>query len=143
MKKIILFFLCACCCIQMHAQKQAPTTEDEFLYGASGYKLQLNMKLPMKPGYTLKDYNTIEEPDRKTEFKGLLRNGETKPCAFIMIYTKIRSAPNYYCIPTTDADPELWKKFYKSLIDENNIEQPQLQFLAYCLGHLAQEISSQ
>jgi hypothetical protein len=150
MKKILVLLIFIFAAISLNAQKTAqktspstvqPTTEDEYLYGISGYKLQLNMKLTMKPGYTLQDYTAVEEPERKVEFKGLFRKGETAPCAIIMIYTKVRGTPNYYCIPTTDATPELWKKFNDSLIDDNNNAQPQMQFFAKSLANLAQQLA--
>ena len=124
------------------AQKINPTANDEYLYGSVGYKLQLNAKLDGKQGYHLSDYAPIEETDRKVEFKGIFRNGETKPCALIMIYTKFRNTPQYYCIPTADAAPELWQKFFKSLRDDSENQQPQLQFFAYCLGNLAAQLSA-
>ncbi len=124
------------------AQKIAPTTNEEYLYGAVGYKLQLNAKLDVKQGYHLSDYLPVEEAERKVEFKGIFRNGETKPCAIIMIYTKLRNAPQYYCIPTADAPQELWQKYFKSLMDDSENQQPQLQFFAYCIGNLAAQLSA-
>lgn len=129
--------------LMLNAQqtKIAPTTSTEYLYASVGYKMQLNAKLPAKEGYTLKDYKPIEQPDRKVEFKGVFRKGETKPCAFIMIYTKLRTTPQYYGIPTANADAELWQKFFESLKDDSENQQPQLQFFAYCLANLAAQIS--
>jgi len=123
--------------------KIAPTTSTEYLYASVGYKMQLNAKLPPKEGYTLKDYKPIEQPERKVEFKGVFRKGEAKPCAFIMIYTKLRTTPQYYGIPTVNADAELWQKFFDSLKDDSENQQPQLQFFAYCLANLAAQISEQ
>ncbi len=142
MQKIICTVLVALCINTAIAQKIAATTHDEYLYGSVGYKLQLNAKLDVKQGYYLKDYTPVEEADRKTEFKGIFRKGETIPCAIIMIYTKLRNAPQYYCIPTADAAPQLWQKFFKSLTDDSENQQPQLQFFAYCLGNLAAQLSA-
>ncbi len=142
-KRFLGLTLILIACIQIcTAQKISPTTHDEYLYGSVGYKLQLNAKLDVKQGYHLKDYAPVEEINRKTEFKGIFRNGETQPCAIIMIYTKLRNAPQYYCIPTADASPELWQKFFKSLMDDSENQQPQLQFFAYCLGNLAAQLSA-
>ena len=121
----------------------APTTPEEYNYGFAGYKLQLNMKLPMKDGYYIKEFKQVEEPLRTVEFKGVFRKGETKPCVIIMVFTKLRTTPQYYAIPTTDAPAELWKKFYDSLLDDTENNQPQLQFFSMCLGNLAQQLAHQ
>lgn len=141
-KRYLVFLALMCYATFSVAQKIAPTSNDEYLYGAVGYKLQLNAKLDVKKGYHLNDFTPIEEAERKVEFKGIFRSGETKPCAIIMIYTKLRNTPQYYCIPTADAAPELWQKFFKSLLDDTENQQPQLQFFAYCLGNLAAQLSA-
>ena len=142
--KITFFFICIFSLgIRAQSTQIAPTTATEYLYASVGYKMQLNAKLPAKEGYTLKDYKLIEEPDRKVEFKGVFRTGETKPCAFIMIYTKLRTTPQYYGIPTASANAELWQKFFDSLKDDSENQQPQLQFFAYCLANLAVQIYEQ
>jgi hypothetical protein len=142
-KSLIAFVLIALFSTPLFAQTNiAPTTSSEYLYGAVGYKLQLNNKLAMKEGYTLADFTPVEEANRKVEFKGIYRTGETKPCAFIMIYTKMRNTPQYYCIPTHDADQELWTKFFNSLLDDTENQQPQLQFFAYCLAQLSAQLAA-
>ncbi|HRV53317.1 MAG: hypothetical protein M9940_01330 [Bacteroidetes bacterium] len=143
MKKRIAFLslsLMLIAALKLNAQ-QAPTTSAEYLYGSVGYKLQLNNKLPMKEGYTLRDFSPVVEDTRQVEFKGLYRNGEKIPCAVIMIYTRLRMAPQYYCIPSADADAELWKKFNASLLDDSENQQPQLQFFAYCIAHLSAQLA--
>ncbi len=144
-KYIISVLLVAAFTLGVKAQntKIAPTSSGEYLFGSVGYKLQLNNKLPMKEGYTLKDFQPIEMAERKVEFKGIYRKGESKPCAFIMIYTKLRNTPQYYCIPTADADTELWQKFHSSLMDDSENQQPQLQFFGYCLAQLAAQLSAE
>ncbi|MEP7170088.1 MAG: hypothetical protein ABI855_12015 [Bacteroidota bacterium] len=111
------------------AQKIKPTTEDEFNFGSIGYKIQLQMKLPMKKGYSIIDLGGYEEPDRSALLKGLLRDGETLPCAVILVYSKINTPPEYFCMPTPDAPEALWTRFHQSLnvITEN--PQQQLQFM--------------
>lgn len=106
-----------------------PTTEDEYNFGTTGYKIQLQTRLPMKQGYFITDFGTFEEPDRSVSFKGLFRTGESNPCAVIMIYSKINNLPEYFCLPTAGADSLLWKRYYQSLnvITEN--PQQQLQFM--------------
>jgi hypothetical protein len=112
----------------------APTTEEEYNIGSVGYKMLLTMKVELKPGYTVTDYATYEYADRKAEFKGLLRKGETKPCAVIMVYQKLRGAPEYYCIPTPDAPEALWDRYRASLNGETDNKQEQLQFFGFALA---------
>jgi hypothetical protein len=118
------------------AQIIAPTTEDEYNYGAVGYKIQLQARLDTREGYYMKDAEGCEESDRKMEFKILYRKGETQPCAVIAIFTKIRTAPLYFCIPTANASPALWDKFYKSLTTGTDNPAGQMQFSIYCIARL-------
>ncbi len=135
MKIYIVLILIALSC---HAQAQmiAPTTEEEYNYGAVGYKIQLQNKLETKAGYYLKDAEGCEESERKMEFKLVYRDGETQPCAVIAVFTKIRTAPLYYCIPTANAGPALWDRFYKSLTLGTDNPAGQLQFTNYCIARL-------
>jgi hypothetical protein len=116
------------------SQKIKPTTEDEYNFGSVGYKIQMQMKLPMKKGYSVIDLGGHEEPDRSVALKGLVRDGETIPCAVIMVYSKINTPPEYFCMPTIDASEALWNRFYESLnvITEN--KQQQLQFMMLGMG---------
>jgi hypothetical protein len=75
--------------------------------------------------------------DRKLVFKGLLRDKETKPCAVLLIYTKVRSAPEYFCLPTADAPPEMWTQFYQSLKSEYENPEERFRFLAKGITKLA------
>ncbi|MBL0342152.1 MAG: hypothetical protein IPP71_15290 [Bacteroidetes bacterium] len=118
------------------AQIIAPTTDEEYNYGAVGYKIQLNAKLETKEGYSIKKAEGCEESDRKIEFVLLYRDGENQPCAVILAYTKIRNAPLYFCIPTANASPALWDKFYKSLSLGTDNPAEQLQFFTTCLSRL-------
>ena len=122
--------------IGSQAQVISPTTVDEYNYGAVGYKIQLQARLDTKEGYIMKDAAGCEESERKLEFKILYRKGENQPCAVIAIFTKIRTAPLYYCIPTANASPELWDKFYKSLTSGTDNPAGQLQFFNYCIARL-------
>ena len=92
------------------------------------------MKVDLKSGYSVKDYTSYEYADRKAEFKGLMRTGETKPCAIIMVYQRLRSAPEYYCIPTPDAPEALWDRYRISLNGETDNKQEQLQFFGFALA---------
>ncbi len=115
------------------SQKIAPTTEEEYNFGTVGYKIQLQNKLPMKHGYRIADYGIFEEPDRTVAFKGLMRQGEEYPCAIIMIYTKDKFPPEYFCIPTEDAPYELWERYFKSLKVVSDNQVSQLRFMSYGL----------
>lgn len=99
-----------------------------------GYKLFLQMGVALKNGYAVKDIGEYEYGDRKATFKGLYRTGETKPCVFIMLYSKLRGAPEYYGIPTVDAPEALWDRYRMSLAGETDNKQEQLQFFSYALG---------
>jgi hypothetical protein len=128
-----LFLLLLTCPLFASAQI-APTTEEEYNIGSVGYKMLLTMKVELKSGYSVTDYATYEYADRKAEFKGLLRKGETKPCAVIMVYQKLRGAPEYYCIPTPDAPEMLWDRYRASLNGETDNKQEQLQFFGFALA---------
>jgi len=116
---------------------QAPTTLEEYTYVIVGYKLQLNMKLEMKKGYSLKDLDTYLEEDRKIEFKALMRDGEKTPCAIMMIYYLPKgAAPQYYCIPTYNAPPDIWDKYYASINFGEDNPQQRLKFFALSISRI-------
>lgn len=117
-----------------NAQDQKPTTEEEYNYASGGFKLQLQMKLPMKKGYTATDFLVFEEGDRKCTFKAVLRDGEKFPCAVIMIYDRPRLNPEYFCIPSADAEPDLWTKFYSSLQSDVENEKDRFKFLNHAIA---------
>jgi len=131
-----LFLLLVVSHSSLNAQVIAPTTDEEYNYGAFGYKIQLQAKLETKEGYYMKDAEGCEEPDRKIEFKILFRDGETQPCAVIMAYTKVRNAPLYFCIPSANASAALWEKFHKSLTTSTDNPAEQLQFFTTCTSRL-------
>jgi hypothetical protein len=137
---ILLFMLFGTC---IRAQIINPTTVDEYNYGAVGYKIQLQAKLETKEGYQLVAAEGCEESDRKIEFQKMYRVGENKPCAVILIYTKVRNAPMYFCIPSANANPELWDKFNKSLTTGTDNPAEQLQFFTKCLSRLLMEIAAE
>ena len=134
MKKIILFSLLLVLSHVIMAQNFSPTTEEEYNMGSVGYKMYLQMGVEIKAGYKVKDITEYEYADRKATFKGLYRSGDTKPCAIIMIYSKQRGKPEYYCIPTPDAPEILWDRYRVSLTGEIDNKQEQLQFLSFALG---------
>lgn len=135
MKKLTLtgiIFLAGCCL--MMAQTIKPTTTDEYNIGLAGYKMYKQMKVEIKQGYKVNDLQVFEYGERKADFKGLFRDGESKPCAVILVYSKLRGAPEYYCIPTPDASEELWDRFRISISGETDSRHEQLQFFAFVLA---------
>ncbi|MBL7925160.1 MAG: hypothetical protein JNL88_13240 [Bacteroidia bacterium] len=130
----VLFFLLLIGLKPAPAQKPAPTTEEEYVMGAVGYKMFMQMGVELKGGYKVRDLGEYEYGERKAAFKGLHRPGEEKPCALIMVYTKLRGAPEYYCIPTLDAPELLWDKYRISLAGETDSKQEQLQFFSFALA---------
>ena len=71
----------------------------------------------MKKGYTLVDYGNIslhfDIEKRECEFKGLIRQGQSKPCAIMMIYrrTDVKNGQVYnICIPSAYAPEGIWKQ---------------------------------
>lgn len=93
------------------------TTQEEYNYITKGYKVQLESGLDMKKGYSFVDMgnSTVSSGTEKrtTEFKGLLKEGQTKPVAIMMIYKRTdiaNGAVMYVCIPSSDASKEIWKQ---------------------------------
>ncbi len=117
-----------------NAQTIKPTTEEEYNIGLAGYKMYLQMKVEIRKGYRIENLTTFEYAERKAEFKGLMRDGENKPCAVLLIYSRVRGAPEYYCIPTPDAPEVLWDRFRGSLNGETDLKQEQLQFFSFALA---------
>lgn len=126
----------------LKAQQIAPTTVEEYNYGAIGYKIQLQAKLDTKAGYKLVPAEGCEETERKIEYQLMYREGETAPCAVIVIFTKLRNAPVYYCIPTADASPELWNKYKSSLSISTDNPGEQLHFFTTCISRLMMDLAA-
>jgi hypothetical protein len=106
------------------------TTQEEFNYITKGYKIQVESGLDMKKGYSLTDlgdWGLINGSENRTcEFKGLVKQGQIKPCAIMMIYkrTDIANGANFYiCIPSADASQEIWQQtldFINANFKDNN-----------------------
>ena len=144
MKKMKFGLLCSLFLISMNSIAQvAATTPDEYNIGSVGYKMLLTMKVDLKPGYAVRDIATYEYGDRTAEFKGLYRVAEQQPCAVLLVYRKVRSAPEYYCIPTPDAPEVLWDRFRASLLGETDNKQEQLQFFCFSLAKAMMFFSGQ
>ncbi len=134
MKKLTFIILLCLWASLGYTQSIKPTTEDEYNIGTVGYKMYLSMGVEMKGGYSVEPINSFEYGERKAELKGLYRQNEKKPCAILMIYSKQRGAPEYYCIPTLDAPEILWDRYRTSLAGEIDQKQEQLQFFGFALA---------
>ncbi len=141
MKQIIILLLTLSISCFATAQERTPTTAAEYNYGAVGYRIQLQAGMGDKSGYTITKLEEYEEPERKLEMMGMYRDGESHPCAVIMVYTRIRTAPLYFCMPTNDAPEELWTEFYKSLSTGTDNPQDQLQFFGKCIARLCMKFA--
>ena len=131
---LLIFILLTSLSVSSFSQGFPPTTEEEYNMSTVGYKLYLQMGVELKKGYTVKEIGEYEYGDRKATFKGLYRSGDQKPCVIIMMYSKLRGAPEYYGIPTPDAPEVLWDRYRMSLAGETDNKQEQLQFFGYALG---------
>jgi hypothetical protein len=96
-------------------QVQQPTTDEEYNYATKGYKIQFESGADMKKGYLTKDIQHNSAGERSVTLKGLFRVSEQNPCAIIVMYEKKGQDTQYFCVPTFNADAELWHKFYSSL----------------------------
>lgn len=121
------------------AQSVSPTTEEEYNYGAIGYRIQLQTRMSDKPGYEIRENGTCEEPGRKITRMAMFRTNEQSPCANILIYDRSGAAPQYYCIPSSNAAPRLWEQFHKSLSGGTDKPIEQLQFFSSCLARFLME----
>ena len=108
------------------------TTQEEYNYITKGYKVQIESGLDMKKDYTLVDLGNwglrTGNENRECTFKALMRQGQTKPCAIMMIYkrTDISNGVNWYiCIPSPDSS-ELWDQTL-DFINENFTDNNSLQ----------------
>ena len=116
MKKIILSMLFLLGVMQIFAQRIAPTTEEEFNYVSKGYRIQKESGLDDKRGYYWVNLVSHYAGTRNMDFKALVRSGENKPCAILMIYNRTDSGfLDYICIPTYDAPKYLWDKTWDKI----------------------------
>ncbi|MDO9137091.1 MAG: hypothetical protein Q7U21_04665 [Lutibacter sp.] len=93
------------------------TTQEEYNYITKGFKVQLESGLDMKKGYSFvhMDHSAVtsEKEKRSTDFKALMKVGQTKPSAIMMIYKRTDIANGaiiYVCIPSPDASKEIWQQ---------------------------------
>lgn len=142
--KIVFFLLCFILALSVFSQ----TTQEEYNYLTKGYKEQIAKGLDTKIGYTIIDLGKWNNDLvkgyelRQCEFKALIKEGQTKPCATLLIYKRVTNNPKentmYFCIPSKDADVELWKQTYKAVAELENSPQG-LQAIVYALMRLQAE----
>jgi len=124
------------------------TTQEEYNYITKGYKVQVESGLDMKKGYTLTDLgdwglNSGSE-NRTCLFKALVRQGQTKPCAIMMIYkrTDISNGANYYvCIPSSDASDEIWNQTLTFITTNFKDQNTMMQVVIWALMKLSAQQS--
>lgn len=100
------------------------TTQEEYNYLTKGYKIQFENGLDVKIGYSISDFGNWGlnrgSESRTCVFKGLIRKGQLKLCAILLIYKRndITDGLNLYiCIPRPDAPSEIWKQTF-NIIEE-------------------------
>lgn len=103
------------------------TTLEEYNYLSKGYKDQLEKGLDMKKGYILKNvisnfsdaisFSPEQSYKRHSEFKLLYKEGDSKPCAILMILTVYHkgklNGTHYFCLPTYNST--LWTNLKEDL----------------------------
>lgn len=112
--KITLLIIVLFTTMKLYSQ----TTQEEYNYITKGYKVQTESGLDMKKGYHFQDITdtwiTSGEIQRKCTFKALVRDGQTKPCAILCIYTRSDNGfKDYLCIPTFDSSKEIWDEVFQ------------------------------
>lgn len=101
------------------------TTLEEYNYLTKGYKIQLESGLDMKKGYYFKDVISLPLQftgfQRVTTFKHLFREGESIPCATLMIFKRTdTNYESYVCIPHIKSDEAMWKKSFEDFATATN-----------------------
>lgn len=114
MKKILIISIIALSTTKLYSQG---TTQEEYNYITKGYKAQIEGGLDMKKGYSFIDMGKWSlltgSEKRNCEFKGLLRDGEKKPCAVMMVFKRTdisEGTTGYICIPSIDAEEAIWQQ---------------------------------
>lgn len=107
---ILLFPILVIC------QTNKGTTLEEYNYVSKGYKIQIDSGLDMKKGYSFEEYGIFKDTrgvrTRQVEFKGLFRDGEDEPCAYLGIFEKKGTNRIFHvCVPNAHADFSIWDKF--------------------------------
>ena len=124
------------------------TTQEEYNYITKGYKIQVESGLDMKKGYSFYELHpTIlkwsEKESRNCYFKALIRDGESKPCAIMMIYKKFDVGAEYYiCIPTLNTPDDIWQQTFQDLIKISEAEDAKqlMHAMVWSLMKLSSEL---
>jgi len=124
-KKTCLATLMFIVCLSVTGQ----TTQEEYNYITKGYKIQIESGLDMKKGYSLYELHPSvlkwsNGETRNCYFKALFRDGESKPCAIMMLYkrTDTTNQEHYFCIPTLNASDYIWQQTFQELVNISDTE---------------------
>jgi len=136
----------------------AQTSTEEYLYVTFGYKEQLQKGLDDKKGYAWKHLLQHQFPHKKSgflnsqyqtglfDFEGLYRNGETNPCAFVVIFRERQGLHKkdgmYVCIPHPLTDKDIQAKAQKYLLEAAKFSESVFQQYAIGLGKLAIKLAN-
>ena len=117
MKKNLLLSVIAMAFLLLFCNAFGQTTQEEFNFITKGYKVQIESGLDMKKGYSFVEYGdwglNKGTERRSCTFSGLVRLGESKPCAILLQYqrTDIENGANYYiCIPSANSSEDIWNQ---------------------------------
>lgn len=128
---------------------ESATTEEEYNYLTKGYAIQVESGLDMKRGYSMLDLGEtpvqFSTGIRRAQFLGLMRDGATRPCAILMIYKSPSNDLTYLCIPTYNANPELWQKTMNQVTDLTSSIKNSSMTATMLLGlmHLSTSLATQ
>lgn len=131
----------------------AQTSEQEYLYSIHGYKEQLQKGLDDKKGYFWKPLFQHKFPHRKNgffsgqfltgifDFEALHREGESKPCAFVVIFREQEGISKkdgiFICIPHPKTEKDIQAMAEKYLIEESKFSENVFRQYAIGLSKLA------
>ncbi len=131
----------------------AQTTAEEYLYATFGYNEQLDKGLDDKKGYSWKaltDYKFVNNKGTlmwkksqvsKFEFEGLYRDGESAPCAIVVIYKEDEDMKKkdgvFICIPHPDSGQEILAKAEKYFREEIDLDADVTTYYSLALSKLA------
>ena len=137
MKKIISM-AAILVCLSVFANAQ--TSLAEYEYVTAGYKEDMYKGLGLKHGYSLEKTGitltgpTIGNIAKSAHVFYLKKNDVTK--ALMVKFWDSESNRNYYCIPTSDADPKIWNLAFKAIADTDKESQ---MLLTWILGQMVNQ----
>ena len=114
MKKIISLALVLFCLTTVKAQ----TSRQDYLYVTSGIKDDYSKGKEIKSGYFLEKIGTessvtMGNIKRNAQLLYFKKGKETK--AFVLTVWDSNNNYNYYCIPTSDADSDIWNMAFSDI----------------------------